>query len=365
MKKIFAVLIAMLAVFCVLTACSNNESVIENDEPLFENEENPGESCTLPEDAMSTKEPEANPSAPEPEDFDSIFLFDEDSSPIIALTEEERAEFLEIIGSYEFSETEEIDPAIGTIDRSIILTGRENSAALYSKELSGEGLLTVKWNKEKDMIAYDVSGDLYYDLADFRNLVQKNARDDGRWPFLFPDEDSFSYSDNPPEFDEEHFLKELDTFIFCIAGEYSFESDRLGPERAGLYCVTKVYKDSVANGENLPYDSDGRVLVPKEDVDRAAKYVFGIAEYSHYKPAENGCYTVPFDWRILNYKVGDIETDGAYITCSVIFTDPGDVDFEWEPLAKKVYRFTRFETDDEIWYRPVAAWYEFGGEYGF
>ncbi|MBR3610229.1 MAG: hypothetical protein IKL57_02010 [Oscillospiraceae bacterium] len=372
MKKIFMVLMVLFAALCVLTACSNDEQVIEKNDVFFENEENPGESCTLPEDALSTEEQnelevteEPKGEKPSLEDFEHVVLFDGDSSPIIAMTEEERAEFLEIIGAYDIEKTEEIDPAIGTMDRSIIFKSEEKGGALYVKELGGKGLLSMKWNRQTESEAFDVSGDIYYDLEDLRNKIQKSARDDGRWPFLFPDEEEFLRSLNPPEFDEEHFRAEFDTFIHCVTGDYDSESNRIGPEKALHYCLWKVLRDHNAKGEALSSNDYGQALAPEEEADRIAEYVFGIAELSHYEPSEEGFYAVPFGARIINYKITDIRTDGSYVFCEVFFTDPDDTDFEWEPLAKKNYCFIRFEAEGEVFYRAVSSSCEFGEEYGF
>lgn len=367
MKKFMAVLLCVLIIPSAFAACSINEHTIDGNKPLFEAEQPSEENSALSEDALSTGEnEEVNfDQKPLPEDFDSIVLFDEDSSPIVEMTKEERAEFLEIIGSYELFETEEIDPALGTMDRNVSIRSKEKGAVIYSKELSGKGLVTLKWNKEQNMVCYSTSGDLYYDLADFRNRIQKNARNDGRWPFLIPEEESFLYSETLPEFDEEHFRLEFDTFIFCVTGDYDYETNRLGPEKAEHYCLWKVLKDYNAKKEVLPADEDGRTLVPEKDVDRIAKYVFGIADFSGCRPSENGYYAAPFGARIINYKITDIRTDGSYVFCEVLFTDPGDAYFEWEPCAKKTYTFIRFEAEGEVFYRAVSSRCEFGEEYGF
>ncbi len=365
-------MLSVLIVLCLLCACSNSTDIKENDAQISVPEEKPGETLPVPENIPESGDddiPEetipVSTEKPSFGDFEHIRLYDEDSSPIIAMTEKERAEFLEIIGAYDIKLTEEIDPAIGTMDRSISFTSEEKGAVLYIKELAGEGLISMKWNRQLDMEAFDVSGDIYYDLEDLRNKIQKNARKDGRWPFLFPEEETFLHADYPLNFDEEHFRKEFETVIDCIIGDYDSEENRLGPERVWHYCFWKVLRDYNARGEDLPYNDDGQTLVPEEDVDRIAKYVFGISEFSDYIPSENGYYTAPFGARITNTRITDIRIDGSYVFCDVIFTDPGDVNFEWEPIAKKTYCFIFFEAEGETFYRAVSSRCEFGEEYGF
>ncbi|MBQ7976400.1 MAG: hypothetical protein IJ300_12005 [Clostridia bacterium] len=362
MLRFISVLLIMV-LFCSCTVeirnpneenISSGDAVLSEEDSAPDFEQNPGESCTLPEDAGNN--------IPAFGDFDSIYIYEEDSSPLVAFTEEEKTEFLEIISSYALTEIDEADPLIGTKGGAVIITGEEKGAALYSNEHAGEGLLYMKWNKSQDEKAWEVSGDLYFDLADFRNRVRKNARNDGRWPFFSYEEES--YIQNLPDFDEEHFRSEFDIFIGTVSGEHSIESQRLGVEKAGTYSIVKAYRNGTSAGKEYGFDDDGRALIPEEEIDRVAKYVFGIDGYSGLMPSENGFYTVPFHTAYINYAIESIETDGSYVICTVNYYDLGDTEHE-NALCQKVFRFIFFEAEGETWYRPTSAYYVFGGEYGF
>ena len=298
--------------------------------------------------------------------FDVIKLFNKVYSPFIELNYEEQTELQKILDTEKWTATGDIPDEISYLD--ILPENTFTSNALNQNNVlnffryNGKCYICLEWygvwSGKKYWVAEEKVAD---EIESFRLSVYENFKIDGRWPYL--DEEEEPYLNNPGEFDREEFLKELEIFIACTSGSHGVGTEYTA-NQTGLYAIMKAYYDGIAAGENFDYDDDGFVLVKAKAVDEAAKYGFGIREYSRYIPPDNGKYTVPPDTPYKNPKVESIVTNGEYIYCTVNFYDLGDTEYEYQ-LEQKEYTFRMFEAEGKTRYRLISMYYNYSGGYDY
>ena len=180
-------------------------------------------------------------------------------------------------------------------------------------------------------------------------------------PTLFYTAEEEPYLNDVLEFDRENFENEFDIWVHCTSGD--FEQMDLTCEKIHTYSVVKALMDFGDDG----LSKSDCFLVSPENVQKAARYGAGIKDFDFdgiYAPVkENGFYIAPMDTRYLNYRISDIETDGAYITCVADFYDLDDSDLSGKILWQKEFKFKMFRAEGETWYRILSSRTTFGKEY--